>query len=83
MALFKKAAPVAAPPAAPKSVASITASLADTLLELEAHAEEQAAFVTYQKAAAERALLAAGEHAAEAELATTVAGNIRALLGEA
>lgn len=78
MSLFKKAPPALV---APKSVASITAGLSDTLAELEAHAEDQTAQAAFQKAMAERALRTADEHKAESELATKVAGNIKALLG--
>ncbi len=66
---------------APKSVASITEGLNDTLAELEAHAEDQTAQAALQKAMAEQALSAADAHKVESELATRVAGNIKALLG--
>ena len=79
MSLFKKSKPPVFE--APKSVASITAGLGDTLAELEAHAEHQTAQAAFQKAMAERALCVAAEHTAESELATKVAGNVRALLG--
>lgn len=78
MSFFKKNTPVVKPP---KSVASITAGLSDTLADLEAHAEDQVAKAAFQRSMAERALLAADEHQAESELATTVAGNVKALLG--
>jgi hypothetical protein len=78
MSLFKK---TALPVVAPKSVASITEGLSDTLAELEAHAEDQRTQAAFQKAMAERALTVADEHKAESELATKVAGNIKALLG--
>lgn len=64
-----------------KSVQLITAKLHDTVAELESHADDQ-----LQKAEGQRAAMAAAEaahraHIAEHELATTVAGNIRSLLG--
>lgn len=64
-----------------KSVGTITAKLHDTLAELETHADDQ-----LQKAAGQRDVIAAAEaahqaHIVEHELATTVAGNIRSLLG--
>lgn len=79
MGLFKKSAPPVL--ATPKTVATITEGLSDTLAELEAHAEDQTTKAAFQKAMAERALRVADEHKAESELATKVAGNIKALLG--
>lgn len=79
MSLFKKSTPVVAAP--PRSVASITAGLSDTLAELEAHADDQTTQAEAQRQMAEYALAAAEKHKAESELATKVAGNIKALLG--
>lgn len=76
MALFKKAAPVV-----PASVAEITSKLSNTVVELESHAERQAAQANFQREMAERSLIAADEATAEAELAVKVAGNIKSLLG--
>ena len=79
MGLFRKATPVVY--TAPKSVASITEGLSDTLTELEAHAEDQAAQVSFQNSVAEQARKAALAHEQEHDKALKVAANIRTLLG--
>lgn len=64
-----------------KSVETITAKLADTVRELEAHAEAQLNNAQVKKAEAAAARLAHEAYVAEHELATKVAGNIKKLLG--
>ncbi|RAV17548.1 hypothetical protein DQP57_00550 [Mycobacterium colombiense] len=63
-----------------KSVETITAKLADTVNELERHADEQLEKAAAQKAAAYAAEAAHAAHKAEHHLANAVASNIRALL---
>jgi hypothetical protein len=64
----------------PKSVESITATLHDTVAELHAHAEDQLNQSFLQAAWAAEAQARHEAHKAEHERATTVAGNIKALL---
>ncbi|OMC55415.1 hypothetical protein A5747_13570 [Mycobacterium sp. IS-836] len=69
------------PAPAPKSVETITAKLHDTVAELERHAEEQLQQADRKLVLATAYSAQSDEHKAEHELATTVAGNIKSLLG--
>lgn len=65
----------------PKNVEAITAKLHDTVAELEFHADDQLSKAATQKAVAAAAEAAHDAHRVEHELAKTVAGNIKSLLG--
>jgi hypothetical protein len=77
MGFKKKVAPLPVP----QSVASITTRLHDTVSDLERHADDQLYLAKSQRAIAADAEAAAAAHETEHELANTVAGNIKTLLG--
>jgi hypothetical protein len=65
----------------PKSVASITSSLTKTVTELEAHIEDQAEKAKAKLAVSAQAIKEHVEHTKEADLASKVVTNIKALIG--